>query len=52
MACILIWIDVHDSVFQFPPISSNFAQPLKRSWTTFHDQQPDQLYAKEKCLAA
>jgi hypothetical protein len=22
---------MYDSVFQFPPISSNFAQPLKRS---------------------
>jgi hypothetical protein len=28
-----------DSVFQFPPISSNFAQPLKRSGTTFHRPQ-------------
>jgi hypothetical protein len=36
----MLWID---SVLQFPPISSNFAQPLKRSGTTFHNQQPDQL---------
>ena len=27
------------TVFQFPPISSNFAQPLKRSGTTFHRPQ-------------
>jgi hypothetical protein len=26
-------------VFQFPPISCNFAQPLKRSGTTFHRPQ-------------
>ena len=31
----MLWIDVYDSVFQFPPISSN-------------NQQPDQLYAKDK----
>ena len=50
MACILtrchplswfgmLWINMYDSVFQFPPISSNFAQPLKRSGTTFHRPQ-------------
>ena len=33
------WIDVYDSVFQFPPISSNFAQALKTSGTTFHRPQ-------------
>ncbi len=38
------------SVFQFLPISSNFAQPLKRSGPTFHNQQPDQLYVKEMCV--
>jgi hypothetical protein len=48
----MLWIDVYNSVFQFPPISSNFAEPLKRSETTFHNQQPDQLYAKEMCCAA
>ena len=34
----MLWIDVHDSVFQFQflPISSKFAQPSKRSGTTFH----------------
>jgi hypothetical protein len=35
----MLWIDVYDSVFQFPPISGNFAQPLKRSGTTFHRPQ-------------
>ncbi len=29
----------YDSVFQFLPISSNFAQPLKRSGPTFHRPQ-------------
>ncbi len=32
----MLWIGVYDSVFQFLPISSNFAQPLKRSGPTFH----------------
>jgi hypothetical protein len=31
-----LWIDVYNSVFWFPPMSSNFAQPLKRTGTTFH----------------
>ncbi len=35
----MLWIDVYDSVFQFLPISSNFAQPLKRSRLTFHRPQ-------------
>jgi hypothetical protein len=35
----MLWIDVYDSVFQFPPISRNFTQPLKRSGTTFHMPQ-------------
>jgi hypothetical protein len=49
----MLWINMYDSVFQFPPISSNFAQPLKSSGTTFHNQHPDQqLYAKEMCHAA
>jgi hypothetical protein len=34
-----IRIEVYDSVFQFTPVSSNFAQPLKRSGTTFHRPQ-------------
>ncbi len=42
----MLWIGVYDSVFQFLPISSNFAQPLKRSG------QPDQLYAKDMCCTA
>ncbi len=42
----MLWIGVYDSVFQLLPISSNFAQPLKRSG------QPDQLYAKEVCCTA
>ncbi len=42
----MLWIGVYDSVFQFLPISSNFAQPLKWSRPTFHNQQPDQLNAK------
>ncbi|ROL49256.1 hypothetical protein DPX16_16871 [Anabarilius grahami] len=33
----MLWISVYDSVFQFLPISSNFAQPLKRSGPTFHN---------------
>jgi hypothetical protein len=47
-------INVHDRRFQFPSITSNFAQPLKRSGTTFHshNQRPDELYAKEmsRCM--
>ncbi len=45
----MLLIGVYDSVFQFLPISSNFTQPLKRSGqhATDHNQQPDQLYAKE-----
>ncbi len=35
----ILWIGVYDSVFQFLPISSNFAQPLKRSGPTFHRPQ-------------
>jgi hypothetical protein len=27
----LLWIDMYDSMFQFPPISSNFAQFVSRS---------------------
>ncbi len=48
----MLWISVYDSVFQFLPITSNFTQPLKRSGPTFHNQQPDQLYAKEMCCTA
>ncbi len=35
----MLWIGVYDSVFQFLPISSNFAQPLKRSGPSFHRPQ-------------
>ncbi len=35
----MFWIGVYSSVFQFLPISSNFAQPLKRSGPTFHRPQ-------------
>ncbi len=35
----MLWIGVYDSVFQILPISSNFAQPLKRSGPTFHRPQ-------------
>ncbi len=35
----MFWIGVYDSVFQFLPKSSNFAQPLKRSGPTFHRPQ-------------
>jgi hypothetical protein len=35
----MLWIDVYDSVFQFPPISSNYTQSLKRIGTTFHRPQ-------------
>ncbi len=48
----MLWIGVYDSVFQFLPISSNFAQSLKRSGPTSHNQQPDQLYAKKMCCTA
>ena len=35
----MLWLDMYDSAFQFPFISSTFAQPLKRSGTTFHRPQ-------------
>ncbi len=35
----MLWISLYDSVFQFLPISGNFAQPLKRSGLTFHRPQ-------------
>ncbi len=35
----MLWTGVHDRVFQFLPISSNSAQPLKRSGLTFHRPQ-------------
>ena len=48
----MLWIDVYNSVFQFPPISNNFAQTLKRQHSTGHNQHPDQLYVKEMFRAA
>jgi hypothetical protein len=35
----MLWIDVYNSMFQFPPISSNLAQPFKKIGTTFHRPQ-------------
>ncbi len=35
----ILWIGVYDGVFQFLPISSNFAQPLKRSGPTLERPQ-------------
>ncbi len=35
----MLWIGVYNNVFQFLSISSNFAQPLKRSGPTFHRPQ-------------
>ena len=35
----MLWMAVYDSVVQYPPISSHFAQPLKRSGTTCHRLQ-------------
>ncbi len=35
----MLWIGIYDSVFQFLPKSSNFAQPLKRSGPTLHRPQ-------------
>ncbi len=50
----MLCIGVYVSVFLFLPISSNFTPPLKRSGQhpTGHNQQPDQLYAKEMCCTA
>jgi hypothetical protein len=35
----MLWVDVYGSMFQFPPISSNFTEPLKMSEITFHRPQ-------------
>ncbi len=37
--CVCVCVFTYDSVFQFLPISSNFAQPLKRSEPTLHRPQ-------------
>ncbi len=41
----MLWIGVYDSVFQFLPISSKFAQPLNRSVPTFHNSM------RRRCVA-
>ncbi|KAL0175489.1 hypothetical protein M9458_027819, partial [Cirrhinus mrigala] len=50
----MLWISVYNSMFQFLAISSNFAQPLKRSEPTFHRPQINNLinYAKEMFCTA
>ncbi|XP_064179527.1 E3 ubiquitin-protein ligase rnf213-alpha-like [Anguilla rostrata] len=35
----MLWTSTYDSVFQFPPMSNNFVQLLKRSGTIFHRLQ-------------
>ncbi len=45
----MLWIGVYDSMFQFLPISSNFAQPLKRSGPTFH--RPQSTTWSNQCVA-
>ncbi len=48
----MLWIGVNDSVF---PVPANIQQPHTSHWrgvdqhSTGHNQQPDQLYAKEMC---
>ncbi len=46
----MVWIGVYDSMFQFLPISNIL--PIEEEWTTFHNQYPDQLSAKEMCCTA
>ena len=41
----VLWIDVYDRVFQFPPVSSKLGQH-----STGQNQRPDQLYSK-RCVA-
>jgi hypothetical protein len=49
----MLWIDMYDRVFQFPPISSNFTQPLKRSGTTFHRPQSTafKVSVTDRCIS-
>ncbi len=48
----MLWIGINDSVF---PVPANIQQPRTSHWrgvdqhSTGHNQQPDQLYAKEMC---
>ena len=44
----MLWIDVHDSVFQLPQLSSNFDTAFEEEWD--NKQQPSQPYAKVMCL--
>ncbi len=49
----MLWIGVYDSMFQFLPISSNFAQLLKRSGPTFHRPTINDLInsMRRRCVA-
>ena len=51
-----VWDALNQSVRQRVPVPANIqqlrTQPLKRSGTTFHNQQPGQLYAKKMCRTA
>ena len=48
----MLWIDMYNRVCQFPPISSNFAQPLKRSGTTFHrPQSAFKVSVTDRCIS-
>jgi hypothetical protein len=44
----MLWIDMYDSLFQFPPVSNNFAHSHWRvgQHSTDQNQLPDQLHAK------
>ena len=50
----MLWIDVYASVFLFPPISSNFAQPFEEEWDNIPQATINSLInsAKEMCHAA
>ncbi len=50
----MLWISVYDSVFQFLPISATSHSHWRGvdQHYTGHNQQPDQLYAKEMCCTA
>jgi hypothetical protein len=46
----MLWIDMYDNMLQFLPISSNHSHWIGvGQHSTGHNQQPDQLYAKEMC---
>jgi hypothetical protein len=44
----MLWIDVYDSTFQFPPISSHFAQPLQKIGTTLEATINNLINAMER----